>query len=172
MIIQKDIPKTPETNIEYLSCLLASFLYHKIRRPDGTKYGIGFYNKELKRIQSWIKDNEPSSSIARLRNKNQCSYCNSKLSVKFGVGDHIVGRKLDSALWIVPCCTQCNSSKGNRDLIHWWCNMKKRNIVELHKDVIAIYVRAKYRLFDKEDKLYDKISDSKKQIFENIWRKN
>ena len=150
-----DNHQTIKNNKDFLVKCYAGFIYNKITQSDGELYSIGFYIKKEQQVQEWIKS-EPSSSIARLRNKNQCVYCDIDLNVKYGVGDHIVGRELDSALWVLPCCNICNSSKGKKDLIVWWCKMKNRNILDLKKDVFAIYVRAKYKLLEKQGKLNDR----------------
>ena len=140
---------------EYLPRLFSLYLYNKIRKPTGELYGSGFYFKKTIQNRDWIKTS-PSSSMARLRNINKCVYCDADLDVKFGVGDHIVGKELDDIRWLVPCCIVCNSSKGNRDLLYWWCIMKKRKIIDLKKDVLAIYIRGKYRLLEQQKRLGEK----------------
>lgn len=157
MIIDYNIIK--ETDIissyeEYLPKLFSLYLWNKLTKSNGEMYGRGFYFKKTIQNKEWIKS-DPCSTITRMRNKNQCVYCDKDLNVKYGVGDHIVGKKMNSALWLVPCCTVCNSSKGNRDLLYWWCIMKNKMLLDLKKDVLATYIRGKYRLLTIENKIKD-----------------
>ena len=163
-ILLKDIVSSYE---EYLPRLFSLYLYNKIKKPNGEFYGVGFYFKKTIQNKEWIKTS-PSSSMARLRNTNKCVYCDVDLDVKFGVGDHIVGKELNDIRWLVPCCTFCNSSKGNRDLLFWWCIMKKRDIINLKKDVLATYIRGKYLLLKTKDLLQTKPSDDHISILKQL----
>lgn len=152
---------------EYLPRLFSLYLYNTIKKPNGEFYGSGFYFTKTIQNKTWIKTS-PSSSMARLRNANKCVYCQVGLSVKFGVGDHIVGKELDDIRWLVPCCGFCNSSKGNRDLLYWWCIMKKRNILDLKKDVLATYIRGKYLLLSMKNELGNKPTEYHISILDQL----
>lgn len=152
---------------EFLPRLFSLYLYNKIKKSNGEFYGVGFYFQKTIQNKEWIKTS-PSSSMARLRNTNKCVYCDSDLDVKFGVGDHIVGKELDDIRWLVPCCTFCNSSKGNKDLLVWWCIKKKRSIMELKKDVLATYIRGKYLLLKTKGLVQTKPTDEHISILKQL----
>lgn len=154
-----------------LSYLWTLKQYTIIQKRSGNKYTIGFLDKLQNNTMKWITT-EPARSIIRLRKLNRCSYCNVELFDKNGDGDHIVGKSLDGALWQVPCChtiiSNCNSSKGGKDLLDWW--MKKgRNINDLKTDVLSIYLRAKWRVLQKTGLLYSEASKSHHYFILQLW---
>lgn len=56
----------------------------------------------------------------KLRNGNQCSYCGSGGDLTL---DHLIPRKLgglDTGDNLLPACGICNSSKGAKDVLHWY----------------------------------------------------
>ena len=143
---------------EILPDIWACTLFDNFRNKNGVVYGVGFLKKQKDYAEIWIGDEEkiPGRSNIRLRSKNECVYCKILITAQNGVGDHTVSEfERKNVLWTVPCCKSCNSSKNNKDLIEWWCGFKKRNIVNLGRDVMSIFVRAKYRLLKKENKLDD-----------------
>jgi hypothetical protein len=158
MIVGIDLDNYQNMLIE----IWATTLYNTIRHKSGKTYGYGFLEKKREYARVWINnpDRLPGESILRLRKKNECVYCDIYLEFIGGVGDHVVGKTLDSALWMLPCCTQCNSSKGKMDLVDWWVRHKKKNIVSLKRDILSIFVRGKYRVLDKQNKLGERPLDS------------
>jgi len=138
---------------EFLPELWASKIFDYSRQKNGSVYGVGYFWKQMIDAKKWISISNPKKSHLRLHKKNECSYCNEKITAEGGDGDHVVGRDMDDIHWLVPCCKQCNSSKGKKDLIEWWVDFKGKNILDLDKDVLSVYVRGKYRLFDREGKL-------------------
>lgn len=133
----------------------ASTIYNTVRKKSGELYGLGFLQMKRNYAKQWINnpDKLPGESILRLRKINQCVYCDNDLKFIGGVGDHAVGREMDSALWMLPCCTKCNSSKGKKDLIDWWVSHKGYDITDLKRDVLSIFVRAKFRILLKHNLL-------------------
>ena len=145
-----------ETYEEFLPELWGCCLFDSMRTKEGKVYGEGFLNKQLDYSKIWIRDIKkiPSRANCRLRNKNVCVYCKNVITEINGVGDHVVAEFIDrSIIWTVPCDRNCNSSKGKKDLIEWWCGDKGKNILELSRDVISIFVRAKFRHLQNENKL-------------------
>ncbi len=155
-------------NKQGLIYLRASHLFCKIQTKEGNMYSKSFFLKHLEWTQNWIQKREPKKAIIRLRRKNQCSYCNIILTDKNGEGDHIVGKSLDSLLWLVPCCKSCNSSKFKNDLLDWWVIKKQRDILDLSKDVISVYVRARFRILENENKLHNNISKGLKESLNQL----
>lgn len=145
-------------------------LFDRFRNKQGVIYGESFLNKQRDYAKIWIADPKktPGRSNIRLRSKNQCSYCKTPITAENGVGDHIVGKKMNELYWLVPCCKSCNSSKGKKDLIDWWVGFKKHNVIELGRDIVSIYVRAKYRLFENENILDDEVPECFVQALEQI----
>lgn len=144
---------------EILPEIWGCVLFDKIRNKQGEVYGKSFLNKQKKYAREWIINNNktPGRSNIRLRSKNQCSYCQTEITAENGVGDHVVGRKMNQLYWLIPCCRSCNSSKGKKDLLDWWVNHKNNNITILSRDVISIFVRAKYRLMEDEGSLDESV---------------
>ena len=58
-----------------------------------------------------------------------CSYCDASITAKVSVGDHVIplskggDHMMDN---LVPCCTSCNSSKGDKILYEEWAPPKDR----------------------------------------------
>ena len=160
---------------DFLPELWGSVLFDKIRNNKGVVYGNSFLVKHLEYAKVWIKNDlkNPGKSNVRLRSKNKCVYCNIPIEEENGVGDHVVSGFIDRGIiWTVPCDKKCNSSKGKKDLIEWWCGYKNRNIVELSRDVISIFVRAKYRHLQNEKKLQEfvpEIYHTALQQIKNNW---
>ena len=83
--------QTPNTWEKYLHNIFSLYVYNSCTKKNGELYGIGFYHKKINSCTEWIQQ-EPCSSNIRLRNKNQCVYCDIDLDVKYGVGDHIISK--------------------------------------------------------------------------------
>jgi 5-methylcytosine-specific restriction endonuclease McrA len=73
-----------------------------------------------------------------------CVYCNSKEKLTF---DHIIaiskqGKHIKEN--IVTCCLQCNSSKGQRNLMNWftqpYCKRKNINLQTIHQYAKQYYL--------------------------------
>jgi len=137
--------------------LWSCYLFNEIRNKDGYVYGQSFLNKNREYSKKWIENKKPKKSSIRLWSKNKCVFCNIPLFFKISVGDHSVGKGLDELCWALPCCKKCNSSKGttkiNRDLITWWIEKKQKNIIQLNRDVLSIFLRARWRLLQIDDNL-------------------
>ena len=142
---------------EILPEIWGCVLFDRFRNSRNEVYGEKFLIKQKTYAKIWIADKTktPGRSNIRLRSKNECSYCKVSITALNGVGDHIVGKKMDELFWLVPCCKSCNSSKGKKDLVDWWVNFKGGNFNWLLRDVISIFIRAKYRLLEKENRLDD-----------------
>jgi len=131
--------------------LWGSFLFNDIRDKNGNVYGPGFLKGKIQYASIWIakKDELPKKSSIRLWSENKCVFCNASLSFKISVGDHSVGKGMDELCWSLPCCKNCNSSKGttkiNKDLITWWIGNKNKSILQIKRDVLSIFVRARFR---------------------------
>lgn len=181
MIIIKSIPdeindyiNTGNADFAQTLCYLWTLRqYQEIQQRSQNKYTIGLLVKLQKNTTKWIMT-EPKRSIIRLRKLNLCAYCGRELFDKNGNGDHIVGKELDGALWQVPCCHtvigNCNSSKGKKDLLDWW-KKKGRDIDGVKTDVLSIYVRAKWKLLEKNNLLYSKSSESHYYFVKQLWSK-
>ncbi len=146
----------PSKYKDLLHIFWAGILYHQIKDKDGNFYGIRFFRKHRDYAEKWIHETEPTDSIIKLFARKKCVYCGIDLKFTGSIGDHIVGKKLNGAQWRVPCCTACNSSKGNLDLIDWWVGKKNKDVLDIDKHVWAIYVRAKILLLKQENN-YDQI---------------
>ena len=147
---------------KFLPELWASVIYTTIRAKDGNVYAHSFLERQRNYTKQWIENphKTPGHSNIRLRSQNLCSYCKTPITTSINsVGDHIVGRKMNELFWLVPCCNICNSSKGKLDLIEWWVGKKNHYFLRLDKDVISIFVRAKYRLLQKEGNLDQTVTD-------------
>lgn len=139
---------------EVIPYLWTAYQCKIIQSYSGNKYSkVGLFNNGIKNTMKWIQS-DPARTVIRLwRKSDQCVYCGNKIiNTKNTEGDHIVGRvNLNGASWQVPCCHtvngNCQSSKGNRDLLVWW-HKKERSFDILSKDVLSIYIRAKYRVIE------------------------
>lgn len=164
----------------FLPELWSWVLYYKIRDNNGNIYGISFLDKHKKDSIKWI-ESTPGRANTRLRIKNNCVYCQKPNLPINGIGDHIVSEFEDkNIIWTVPCCKNCNSSKGKKDLIDWWlglkftsCTPKKMaywsdDFINLDRDVISIFVRAKYRHQKNKGELDDVIPNNYLKILNQI----
>ncbi len=153
---------------DFLPSFWALILYYQIKDKNGNQYGIGFYRRQKEYAQKWIHETEPTDSIAKLFSRNKCAYCGIDLRFTGSIGDHVVGKKLNGVQWRVPCCTKCNSSKGNLDLIDWWVGKKNRNVLDIDKHVWAVYVRAKLLLLKQENNYEQRCSNPFLYAFDNL----
>jgi hypothetical protein len=147
---------------EFLSELWACSLFDSMRSKDGNIYGENFLNKQRDYAKNWISNPKklPGRANIRLRSKNKCVYCKNELTENNGYGDHVESGFEDRGiLWTVPCERSCNSSKGKKDLIVWWCEFKGNSIIDLSRDVISIFVRAKYRHLENIGELNNEIPE-------------
>jgi len=156
---------------DFLPELWGCVLFDKIRNKNNEVYGNGFLNQHLDYAKIWInkEEKQPGRSNIRLRVKNICVYCGNKITDVDGVGDHIVSEFKDrSIIWTVPCCKTDNSSKGKKDLIDWWCGFKENNIIDLGRDVMSIFVRAKHRHLENIGELNNKVPEMYHTALEQI----
>ncbi len=162
---------------EFLPELWACFLFDSMRSKDGNVYGESFLTKQRDYSKIWINDLKklPGRANIRLRSNNECVYCKTELDKNNGYGDHVVAGFEDRGIvWTVPCDRSCNASKGKKDLIVWWCEFKGNSITDLNRDVISIFVRAKYRHLNNIGKLDDIIPEIYHTALEQIknnWEK-
>jgi len=80
--------------------------------------------------------------IIRLLAAGTCVYCPAPPSAD-STGDHLVSLDQggqDGLENYVPCCRNCNASKGTRDLLDWW-HTKDRPVTDLPLDVLTAYAR-------------------------------
>ena len=147
----------------FLLDLWASKLYDSIRTNTGEVYAKSWYYKQYNvGVKKILDPNEhPNNALRKLWSKKICSYCDKILiHISPSQGDHIVAEFYDRGiLWTVPCCKQCNSSKGKKDLIDWWVNHKGYDFSNLNKDVSGIFCRVKYRHMKYIDSIFDDIPD-------------
>ncbi|MEM0116858.1 MAG: HNH endonuclease [Conexivisphaerales archaeon] len=73
-----------------------------------------------------------------------CVYCNSAKEIHF---DHIIPLSKggpDTADNMVPVCSSCNSSKGDKDLYDWWVHYKGKDKDSLPRVVAGRYLKLMY----------------------------
>jgi hypothetical protein len=58
-----------------------------------------------------------------------------------------------------PLCRSCNSSKGDRDLLEWWIDVRQRTLGALNLDALCVYLRLMYQMFEEQDMLQQNASD-------------
>ena len=162
-------------NYEVIPYLWTAYQCSVIQSVSKSKYSkTGLFDNGIKNTLKWIQT-DPARTVIRLwRRSEVCSYCGNKIiNTKNTEGDHIVGRiNLSGASWQVPCCHtvdgNCQSSKGNRDLLIWWYK-KQREFNQLSKDVLSIYIRAKYRMLVGCNGLQEKASDAHHYYLSKLW---
>lgn len=148
---------------EGLPQMFSLYLWNVIRDRNGKIYGPKFYRDKFEYHKKWI-ESDPGRSNTRLRNLGTCCYCNTILTNENRTEEHIVGKRLDVVQFMMACCDICNSSKGKKDLIEWWCDFKGYDILKMKQDVLSIYVRGKYRLL----KLDNNLEEQMPKIFMNV----
>lgn len=83
--------------------------------------------------------------IQRLaRRTGICAYCEKRDST---IPTEVVPRKLGGPIGIhnlVHACRPCSVLKANRDLIEWWCQELEREIDELPRIPIGLYLKLTY----------------------------
>ena len=160
---------------EVIPYLWTAYQCSVIQSVSDNKYSKeGLFNNGLKNTIKWIQT-DPARTVIRLwRNSDICSYCGNKIiDTKNTEGDHIVGRtNLNGASWQVPCCHtvngNCQSSKGNRDLLVWW-HKKGREFGRLSKDVLSIYIRGKYRMVENSGELQVEATEAHHHYLAKLW---
>lgn len=96
-------------------------------------------------------------NVAKIRNNNVCWYCGKELPANELTIDHVFprskggGNDMDN---IIMVCKNCNSSKGNMDLLEWYSKVR-RQYPPLN--ILAHYLKNIY-LYSVENGLMDKHS--------------
>ena len=164
MLKQGYYPICQRTYRTFLPDFMALFIMSQSSLKYRMLYSpVGFHRKILKGTLESIK-RPPSYSIMRLLKRNTCVYC----GYPYNTFDHICTRLNNSASSMVPCCRSCNSSKGPKDLIHWWVVFLNHQIYQLNEDVIKIYCRIKYEIIELEGLLDEPIPDYYQIAFEQL----
>jgi hypothetical protein len=76
-----------------------------------------------------------------------CAFCGSKCDRSRTI--HVVSRSFGVQPGMhntVYACQVCAASKGEKDLVHWWCNDLKRRRDELPRVPLGLYLKIAYEL--------------------------
>lgn len=173
--LENIIKKQNGKYLQIIPFLWSAYQCGIIQSVSKNKYNkSGLFDNSLINTAKWI-ETDPARTIIRLWRKSEnCAYCGKRIiRTKETEGDHIVGRmNLNGASWQVPCCHSvegnCQSSKGNRDLLEWWFK-KDRRINLLQKDVFSVYIRGKYKVLKNSDRLNDTASKAHHFYLEYLW---
>jgi hypothetical protein len=84
-------------------------------------------------------------TVIRLVKLGKCVACGSPVTA--GSGDHVIPISKGGPQSVenyMSLCKNCNSSKGNRDLLEWWIS-RGCKIQNLNPDALIVYLRLKHR---------------------------
>jgi hypothetical protein len=115
----------------------------------GFKGNYGFIIDTYKRLKSGeIRMSDYERELLHIANMpNICAFCGSRCAKCQTT--HIVSRSFGVQPGmhnIVYSCETCNASKGEKDLVEWWCNDLKRPRDELPRVPLGLYLKIAYEL--------------------------
>jgi len=115
----------------------------------GLKGNYRFIIHTYKRLKSGeIRMSDYERELFHLANMpNICAFCGST-SARCQT-THLVSKSIDVRPGIhnlVYACESCNISKGQKDLVEWWCNELKKPRDELPRVPLGLYLKIAYEL--------------------------
>ena len=90
--------------------------------------------------------------LMAVEGRKECAYCRASENLTW---DHLIPSSLgglDTISNLVPACSRCNSSKGDRDVIDWFRN---RRGVEVPRLIWGKYLKLHYELWKAAGRLDD-----------------
>lgn len=154
---------------DWLSSMYAYWTFNFIKTRSGTVYGLSLLDEKYREAKKVLPELD-NSIQNRMWRDGKCVYCNSKYIVKGeDFGDHIIPelKKKKINIFNVPCCPDlCNNSKSDNDLLIWWTS--KHPLIEIRKDVMVVYLKAKWYNLNLENKLLDEPNDISFEILKHL----
>ncbi len=144
---------------EILKEFYAHWMYLHLKRSGEDYYSKDFLFKQYRQSETILSTNN-TQIINHEWRKNICIYCNDTIiSIQKSVGDHPIAelKTLGIHEYNLPCCTKCNSSKGDTDLLEW-LERRGKSFFDIHGTAIMVYLRGLWRLH-KEQKTLNKDGD-------------
>jgi len=135
---------------------------HWYRTTDrqGRHYGLSFLKKGFDSAPKSLHS-DSRNTVRRLNLLGKCIGCDAQVPAS-STGDHIIPLSRGGPQSIenfAPLCRSCNSSKGDRDLLEWWIDVRQRTLGALNLDALCVYLRLMYQMFEEQDMLQQNASD-------------
>lgn len=115
----------------------------------GFKSNYGFIISAYKRLKSGeLRISDYEREFLHIAEKpNVCCFCGIKCVKSQPV--HVVSKtfSIPSGMQnLVIACEKCANSKGDRDLVKWWCNDLKKSRDELPRIPLGMYLKIAYEI--------------------------
>jgi hypothetical protein len=154
-------PLVPFTNYGALLSLASAQMWLKVARKSNRTQCSPRLFSDMSALHKTVIGPYSQGTVRRLICLQKCYSCGIDAPfTQTANGDHVVAKSQGGSLGIdnfAPMCRSCNSQKGTFDLLYWWGERKRRTLEELNDDVIVVYIRQKYLLYERNGCLDDKL---------------
>lgn len=123
-----------------------------VARASTMTYEISKHLSVVQDETKTVADVEARSHL--LKEDGKCEYCEHNEGTTkdhfFPLVKHSLPTEYCNDFWnLVPCCTSCNSSKGNRDFWQWFDGTTKKNPFHKMNSIDKNRIRTKFEAYDK-----------------------